>query len=221
MSKRLYTEYAADSSVTTAYYTDSESEEERGVEEVRHQTIHWGPTGGAHRDTTFSQVPASPKKKTGPRERAFDVLGPDLPPIEEGVEPEEETIHDGYAFDDGHPAATAPRAVRDSVSFIFTPAETYLEINFPQDFPMQQWQDNHQETFVKEVVRLSGRGGYRRQQACDECATPDVPAIHRCKDCFTDALFCSGCIVALHVDNPFHWIEVSSASKFVLCRTPT
>ncbi|KAJ7239435.1 hypothetical protein C8J57DRAFT_1564870, partial [Mycena rebaudengoi] len=127
----------------------------------------------------------------------FDVLGPDLPPIEEGVEPEEETIHDGYAFDDGHPAATAPRAVRDS------------------DFPMQQWQDNHRETFVKEVVRLSGRGGYRRQQACDECATPDVPAIHRCKDCFTDALFCSGCIVALHVDNPFHWIESWDGFQFV------
>ncbi|KAJ7251255.1 hypothetical protein C8J57DRAFT_1078120 [Mycena rebaudengoi] len=80
---------------------------------------------------------------------------------------------------------------------------------------MQQWREHHRPTFVKEVIRLSGRGGYRQQQVCDECGALGVPAIHRCDDCFTDALFCAECIVTLHGDNPFHWIETWDGSQFL------
>jgi hypothetical protein len=125
MSKRPYTEYDADSSITTVVYSDSESEEERPMEEIHHETIHWGPNGRARRETTFSQIPGLPTKKKGVRQRAFDVLGPDLPPIAEVLEPDEDNTHEGYAFDDGHPAATAPRPACDSVSFLLLVTPTW------------------------------------------------------------------------------------------------
>ncbi|KAJ7292455.1 hypothetical protein C8J57DRAFT_1042053 [Mycena rebaudengoi] len=80
---------------------------------------------------------------------------------------------------------------------------------------MQQWREHHRETFVKEVIRLRGRGGYRQQLVCAECGDAAVEATHRCDDCFTDALFCAGCIVGLHGDNPFHWIETWDGSQFL------
>jgi hypothetical protein len=33
--------------------------------------------------------------------------------------------------------------------------------------------------------------------------------VWRCRDCFTDALFCQACLVRLHRDSPLHRVEVS------------
>ncbi|KAJ7834672.1 hypothetical protein B0H13DRAFT_1532296, partial [Mycena leptocephala] len=38
--------------------------------------------------------------------------------------------------------------------------------------------------------------------------------IYRCKDCFTDALLCKPCLVALHRDNPLHCVEVWGGDFF-------
>jgi hypothetical protein len=78
---------------------------------------------------------------------------------------------------------------------------------------MQQWRELHRESFVKEVVRLSGRGGYRHQESCAECAEAGVEGVHRCDDCFTGALFCAPCIVKLHRDTPFHRISVGVSDQ--------
>jgi hypothetical protein len=116
MSKRHFTEYSADSSITSILYSDSESEDECPMEEIRHETIHWGADGRTHRGTTFSQILGSPTRRATVRQHALDVLGPDLPPILEVPEPDEDDSHDSYMFDEGHPAAMAPRAACNSVS---------------------------------------------------------------------------------------------------------
>ncbi|KAK7050311.1 CxC2 domain-containing protein [Favolaschia claudopus] len=59
------------------------------------------------------------------------------------------------------------------------------------DRPLNMWARYDQEQYLDELLRCEGRGDYE----------------HRCRDCFTDALFCSACMVKLHADNPFHTIE--------------
>ncbi|KAJ7270339.1 hypothetical protein C8J57DRAFT_1065839 [Mycena rebaudengoi] len=79
---------------------------------------------------------------------------------------------------------------------------------------MQQRVENRHDVYVKEVLRLEGRGGYRLQESCAECAVAGVTGVHRCNECFTDALFCSMCMVRLHADNPFHTIESWTGTEF-------
>ncbi|KAJ7828186.1 hypothetical protein B0H13DRAFT_2437970 [Mycena leptocephala] len=38
---------------------------------------------------------------------------------------------------------------------------------------------------------------------------------HRCEECFTDALFCSACMVRLHSDHPFHVVKTWNGAFFV------
>ncbi|KAJ6609786.1 hypothetical protein B0H10DRAFT_1663009, partial [Mycena sp. CBHHK59/15] len=37
---------------------------------------------------------------------------------------------------------------------------------------------------------------------------------YRCKDCFSNTLFCVACIVEVHNDNPLHWIEIWKEGEF-------
>ncbi|KAF7345236.1 CxC2 domain-containing protein [Mycena sanguinolenta] len=38
--------------------------------------------------------------------------------------------------------------------------------------------------------------------------------VHRCEDCFTDALYCTSCVVSLHADNPFHVVKTWNGTFF-------
>ncbi|KAF8153587.1 hypothetical protein K438DRAFT_1622801, partial [Mycena galopus ATCC 62051] len=74
--------------------------------------------------------------------------------------------------------------------------------------PMAQWVPRRQR-FLDELLRLEGRGDHRHQSKCANCDVAAAAAVWRCKDCFTDALFCQACLVRLHRDNPLHRVEVS------------
>ncbi|KAJ7929448.1 hypothetical protein B0H13DRAFT_2228508 [Mycena leptocephala] len=78
-----------------------------------------------------------------------------------------------------------------------------------------QWAANEREEFLQELVRLEGRGDYIQQKRCAQCEVAGVPAVHCCRDCFTDALFCKQCTIVLHRDTPLHQIETWNDEFFV------
>ncbi|KAJ7811904.1 hypothetical protein B0H14DRAFT_3090558 [Mycena olivaceomarginata] len=71
---------------------------------------------------------------------------------------------------------------------------------------MAQWRDRR-AVFLDELLCTEGRGYHRQQTRCATCATDVAKAIFRCRDCFTDALFCKACLVSIHRDNPLHRVE--------------
>ncbi|KAJ7854749.1 hypothetical protein B0H14DRAFT_3085502 [Mycena olivaceomarginata] len=71
---------------------------------------------------------------------------------------------------------------------------------------MAQWRDRR-AVFLDELLRTEGRGYHHQQTRCATCATDVAKAIFRCRDCFTDALFCKACLVSIHRDNPLHRVE--------------
>ncbi|KAJ7722771.1 hypothetical protein B0H14DRAFT_3098400 [Mycena olivaceomarginata] len=81
---------------------------------------------------------------------------------------------------------------------------------------MAQWRDRR-AVFLDELLRTEGRGYHRQQTRCATCATDVAKAIFRCRDCFTDALFCKACLVSIHRDNPLHRVEVSASLSTPWC----
>ncbi|KAJ6467617.1 hypothetical protein C8R47DRAFT_1078525, partial [Mycena vitilis] len=70
--------------------------------------------------------------------------------------------------------------------------------------------------YLDESIRLEGRGDHRHQTRCSNCSVAMcADVIYRCKDCFTDALFCKPCLVLMHKDNPFHCPEMWDGEYFV------
>jgi hypothetical protein len=116
------------------------------------------------------------------------------------------TGEDFFAFDDAHPVDSGPRKERDSVSPSWRDAQCTLTLI--EDNPMGQWLRNRRACFLDELLCLEGRGDHCYQTKCSTC--PEVAGVvYRCKDCFTDALFCQPCVVTAHRDHPLHRVEVS------------
>ncbi|KAJ7330528.1 hypothetical protein DFH08DRAFT_708944, partial [Mycena albidolilacea] len=83
-----------------------------------------------------------------------------------------------------------------------------------KDHPMAQWVTGCRERFLDEMLRLEGRGDQRYQTKCGNCPVDTTEARYRCKDCFSDVLFCQACLVALHMDNPLHRVEIWNDNAF-------
>ncbi|KAJ7720502.1 hypothetical protein B0H14DRAFT_3098545 [Mycena olivaceomarginata] len=79
---------------------------------------------------------------------------------------------------------------------------------------MAQWAGGYRDRFLDELLRLEGRGAYRHQTRCGNCDVVAAEAPYRCKDCFSDALFCKACLVRMHKDNPLHRVEVWKDAHF-------
>ncbi|KAJ6505093.1 hypothetical protein C8R45DRAFT_817502 [Mycena sanguinolenta] len=75
------------------------------------------------------------------------------------------------------------------------------------------WAQCDRETFLDELVRCEGPGDYHGQKRCAECRGLGTQA-HRCEECFTGALFCAPCLVQLHADNPFHFVQTWNGTFF-------
>ncbi|KAF7373737.1 hypothetical protein MSAN_00584800 [Mycena sanguinolenta] len=101
----------------------------------------------------------------------------------------------GFAFDEGHPVDPGPRAARES------------------DRPLNMWAQYDRETFLDELVRCEGRGDYFGQKRCAECRGWGTQK-HRCEECFTGALFCTPCLISIHADNPFHFVQTWNGTFF-------
>ncbi|KAJ7488629.1 hypothetical protein B0H11DRAFT_1720431 [Mycena galericulata] len=73
------------------------------------------------------------------------------------------------------------------------------------------------QAYLDELILLDGRGEYGEYDACILCGV--AAAIYRCRECFTDDLYCQKCIVAHHVDTPLHKIEVWDPKEGMFART--
>lgn len=74
-----------------------------------------------------------------------------------------------------------------------------------QDHPLLNWIPGI-DTFMREILRLEGRGDHCRGGLCPLCESSD--AVYRCSDCFGGELYCQGCIVYLHSRTPLHRLQV-------------
>ncbi|KAJ7233875.1 hypothetical protein B0H12DRAFT_1028257, partial [Mycena haematopus] len=66
--------------------------------------------------------------------------------------------------------------------------------------------------YLDEIVMLDGRGDYQDDHECIICDV--APGTYRCRDCFTDDLYCQACIVRAHADSPLHRIENWTEGRF-------
>ncbi|KAF7980678.1 hypothetical protein HWV62_37111 [Athelia sp. TMB] len=76
------------------------------------------------------------------------------------------------------------------------------------DTPLLNWIPDV-DIFLKEILRMEGRGDYAAQEECPFCTEDRGPAEYRCEDCFGNELYCKGCILLLHSRNPLHRIKAS------------
>ncbi|KAJ7791277.1 hypothetical protein B0H14DRAFT_3567333 [Mycena olivaceomarginata] len=174
--------------------SDSDSDDTDALPRAREETVlHRGLRTDEQGQTRLvvTRVPKRPPE--------WDLLQPDndsFAPTEPGWDSTLEVAlpfaeEDWFAFDEGHPVDTGRRKEQDSVM---------------RDRPMAQWRDRR-AVFLDELLRTEGRRYHRQQTRCATCATDVAKAIFRCRDCFTDALFCKACLVSIHRDNPLHRVE--------------
>ncbi|KAJ6483057.1 hypothetical protein DFH09DRAFT_949912 [Mycena vulgaris] len=75
-----------------------------------------------------------------------------------------------------------------------------------QDDPLRQWAEDHLESFLRELLRLEGRGDHRSYDICCDCSAEK--ADHRCRDCFGGGeLVCKVCVLLRQKQLPFHRIQ--------------
>ena len=70
----------------------------------------------------------------------------------------------------------------------------------------------HRDTYLKEMIRWSGRGDFRTARECPDCIvrqseTPGSPE-YRCIECSHPDLVCLSCCLKRHQVHPLHWIQV-------------
>ncbi|KAJ7099324.1 hypothetical protein B0H15DRAFT_1001957 [Mycena belliarum] len=70
------------------------------------------------------------------------------------------------------------------------------------------------QLYLDELVQLEGRGDYLDLTDCVICGIS--PAVYRCQHCFTDDLYCQGCLVDGHINNPLHRVEGTTLKKLGL-----
>lgn len=77
-----------------------------------------------------------------------------------------------------------------------------------KDEPLKLWIPE-QEKFLREFIRLEGRGDAMLYQTCQGLPGCPNEAVIRCRDCEGLQLYCQGCTVVQHIATPLHVMEVS------------
>ncbi|KAF7321843.1 CxC2 domain-containing protein [Mycena kentingensis (nom. inval.)] len=83
----------------------------------------------------------------------------------------------------------------------------------PADPAMRRWMLEFRDIFIRALLWREGRGPAR--ETCTSCDA--APGIIRCRECFGAALLCEGCCIAVHADNPLHWVERWTGAYFARC----
>ncbi|KAJ7033004.1 hypothetical protein C8F04DRAFT_958270 [Mycena alexandri] len=88
-----------------------------------------------------------------------------------------------------------------------------LVSDLPQDNPLGEWvRKKKPQTYLDQLIQLEGRGEYQVDEYCIICGV--AGGEYRCRDCFTDDLYCKECIVVAHRDIPLHGVEMWNDGKF-------
>ncbi|KAJ7497825.1 hypothetical protein B0H11DRAFT_2276322 [Mycena galericulata] len=187
--------------------TEQDGSQPKRVELLPEQHVRRGADGHMRHDFTLVRAPASPVKA-----RAAPLLLPDVAPVGSyewdtrwggggvvGGEEEGPPVYDlaGTERDpeEHGPIRKEPRALRAS------------------DNPIGLWVAKKKpQLYLDQLVLLDGCGDY---QVYDECIGCGARApTYRCRQCFTDDLYCKPCIVGVHADSPLHHVEVWMEGMF-------
>lgn len=76
-----------------------------------------------------------------------------------------------------------------------------------QDDPQKLWVPER-DTFLREFIRLEGRGDAMWFQACHGIRGCKNEPVVRCRDCEGLQMYCQSCIVSCHCAMPLHNVEV-------------
>ncbi|KAJ7770736.1 hypothetical protein B0H16DRAFT_1306425 [Mycena metata] len=105
-----------------------------------------------------------------------------------------------------------PRALRPSVGQA-RPHRSFAQADVFQDNPLGEWvRKKKPQTYLDELIQLEGKGDYQVDERCIICGV--APGVYRCRECFTDDLYCKKCIVAGHHQTPLHVVEMWDEEKF-------
>ncbi|KAJ7018761.1 hypothetical protein C8F04DRAFT_1277227 [Mycena alexandri] len=172
--------------------SDAEDGDTPDVDLIPERHVHRGPDGLMRRDFVVVETLASPTKP----KKTFVGLRSDLAVPEEFAPMAEDAWGEG---EDEAPVydllPKEPRALRSS------------------DNPLGEWvRKKKPQTYVDELIQLAGKGEYQVDEYCIVCGV--APGVYRCRECFTDDLYCKKCIVAGHQDSPLHVVEMWDEGKF-------
>ncbi|KAJ7147717.1 hypothetical protein C8R43DRAFT_1129633 [Mycena crocata] len=171
-----------------------------GIDYVPEVHIYTGKDGHTRRDFSRIETIASPTKPVKP----VLSLKPDLPPpafeLDLGA-----SWAGGLGLEDDAP-------IFDLVGKQLDPDERGPTVKEGRDLrssddPLGEWvRKRKPQRYLDELVQLDGRGEYMDQDGCVVCGKR--PGVYRCRDCFTDNLYCQSCMVAAHIDSPLHCPEI-------------
>ncbi|KAF6746959.1 hypothetical protein DFP72DRAFT_822360 [Ephemerocybe angulata] len=72
---------------------------------------------------------------------------------------------------------------------------------------------HYRESYLREIIWMEGRGGRDSQTCCPRCRKAE-DLLYRCSSCLGADILCKSCIVAIHLHNPLHFIEVWNGHHF-------
>ncbi|KAF7975089.1 hypothetical protein HWV62_10489 [Athelia sp. TMB] len=184
---------------------------ERAMALFRHTNVDLDSSGAASSTTSYITAPASPEKAPALDADLFDETDdmPALLNVEEDSDAEQTT----------EPVAVADvdldsQYQQHKTTFVDLANEALArKTRESAENVNAQWL-RERETFLRELLRLDGRGDYTPAGKCPVCCEEE-PTVVRCEDCSGGLLLCSRCSVIRHHNNPTHRIEIWNGSYFL------
>lgn len=180
--------------------SDTEGSDTADVDLIPERHIHRGPDGLMRREFAVVETVASPTKpkKTFAGLRSDSAVPEAFAEVWAEEEEEEAPVYDMLPEE--------PRALRPSVGQA-RPHRSFAQADVFQDNPLGEWvRKKKPQTYLDELIQLEGKGDYQVDERCIICGV--APGVYRCRECFTDDLYCKKCIVAGHHQTPLHVVEV-------------
>ncbi|KAF7965473.1 hypothetical protein HWV62_43305 [Athelia sp. TMB] len=181
---------------------------------IRHTNFNLN-SGGSRLSSSASYVtaPASPEK--APNVQASDLFDEDMGDLPELVEAQESDDEAGREGAEG--VELDVQYQRHIIDLADVAMPNARRKRTTADNPTKKWVDDEREEFLRELLRLDGRGDAMHQPHCLLCKKPDtepVAPIVRCEDCYGGSLSCAGCSVKAHRANPTHRVELWNGTHF-------
>ncbi|KAJ7884187.1 hypothetical protein B0H14DRAFT_3082403 [Mycena olivaceomarginata] len=82
------------------------------------------------------------------------------------------------------------------------------------DPTLYSWKENSRDHYVREFLRMDGRGD-ATEDLCPGCKIDGQRPAYRCRECKGALLFCKECSVKQHLENPLHIVEAWNGTRFL------
>jgi hypothetical protein len=185
---------------------------------IKHTQFNLDQSGASSARTSYIPAPASPVKRARVTHDDFNWNDEPAPPeINPMNYPFLDPAYQSFLLDNDK--LMAQRRKRTTlVSKMKTticplPAADQTDM---QDDPLRKWCQDDRDSYLRELIRLDGRGERTVAEACGLCKR-EVPNV-RCEDCFGGLMFCSKCVVELHAMMPLHRVEVRVIRIIITCK---